>query len=126
MMGTSTCFVMIAARALAKSFMIAIWACTIAILYPKSNIIICAGTKGQAKLIISEKIKRELQNMSPALKNEIEGIYDSQNNQSVMFKNGSQIIVVTANDNSRGWRGTAVIYEEFRLIKKNILLILLY
>lgn len=120
-MGISTCFVMVAARALAKSFMIALWACTVAILYPKSNIIICSGTKGQAKLIISEKIKRELQNMSPALRNEIETISDSANNQSVTFKNGSQIIVVAASDNSRGWRGTAVIYEEFRLIKKNVI-----
>lgn len=121
LMGLSHSFVMVAARALAKSFMIAIWACTMAILYPNSQIVICSGTKGQAKLIITEKIKRELCGMSPALKKEIAAIKESVNEQRVDFHNGSSIIVVAANEYSRGHRGTAIIYEEFRLIDKHVI-----
>lgn len=121
LMGLSHCFVMVAARALAKSFMIAIWACTMAILYPSSQIIICSGTKGQAKLIITEKIKRELCGMSPVLKREIKSIKEAINEQRVDFHNGSSIIVVAANEFARGHRGTAIIYEEFRLIDKHVI-----
>ena len=52
--------VCIAARAAAKSYVIAIFACCEAILRPKSQIVIASGTLKQAKLIVSEKIEKEL------------------------------------------------------------------
>lgn len=52
---------------------------------------------------------------------EIERIRDNQNEIEVFFHNGSSIIVVPANDNARGHRATVMIYEEFRMILKNII-----
>ena len=67
MMGRSQLICIIASRACAKSFIIAIYLCCICIVKPYTKAILCSGTKGQAKLIVSEKIKNELMNMSPML-----------------------------------------------------------
>ena len=120
-MGISDLFVMIAARGAAKSFIIAIYSCCRAILYPGSKIVIASATRGQAKLIISSKIKSELMSVSPTLCREIEVIRVSTFETEVVFKNGSSIIVVTALDNSRGHRANVLILEEYRQIKQQIL-----
>jgi len=112
---------LIASRAAAKSYLIAIFACCKAILYPHSQIVIASGTKGQSKLIVSEKIKKELLRDSPILRKEISTIKDSNNDVEVIFKNGSSIVVVPATDNARGHRANIIIYEEFRMIKKEII-----
>ena len=83
-------------------------------------IVLASGTKGQSKLLVSEKIQKELMNMSPVLRNEILKIKDNQNEVVVYFKNHSTITVVTANDNARGYRSNVVVREEFRQIKKSI------
>ena len=111
----------VAARSAAKSFIIAIYSCKEAILRPGSRIVIASATKGQARLIVSEKIKKEILPNSPLLQEEIDTFKDSQNEIEVVFKNGSSIIVVTANDNARGHRATVMIYEEFRMIAKNVI-----
>lgn len=114
-------FLCVAARSAAKSWIIAVHACKEAILYPGSQIVIASATKGQARLIVSEKIDKLLKPRSPLLQAEIERIKDSQNEIEVVFRNGSSIIVVVANDNARGHRATTLIYEEFRMIKKEII-----
>lgn len=120
LMNLCTTFCMVASRASAKSYIIAIYACAKAVLYPGSKIVIASGTKGQSKLIVSEKIKNELMSKSYNLNNEIEKVIDNQNDVVVVFKNTSTIKVVPAAENARGNRGTVVIYEEFRQIEKKI------
>ncbi len=114
-------FMIIASRGSSKSFMIALYCIAVAILYPGSLIVIGAGTKKQANLIISEKIKKELYRKHPNIAREILDIKDSANEGEVFFHNGSSITVVPASDNARGYRSTLNIYEEFRLIDKNII-----
>ena len=114
-------FCIVAARSAAKTYLLAIYACKQAVLYPGSQIVIASATKGQARLIVSEKIEKELRPRSKLLDREIEKIKDSQNTIEVVFRNGSSIVVVTADDNARGHRATVMIYEEFRMIKKEII-----
>lgn len=113
--------VVVACRASAKSFIIAVFACAKAILQPKSLIVIASATKKQASLIVSEKIKKELMPKSPNLRREIIDIRAGANETEVIFRNGSSIVVVPATDNARGYRATCMIYEEFRMIKKDII-----
>ena len=120
LMGISQLIVIVACRAAAKSFIIALYACCKAIIKPGSKIVLGSATRGQSKLIISEKIKNELMNMSPALCREIKDIKDSANESIVYFKNGSTIKVFTANEFARGLRSTDAVREEFRQIDKNI------
>lgn len=120
LMGINNTFVCIASRASAKSFVIAIYACCKAILYPQSSIVLCSGTKNQAKLLVSEKIEKELCSWSPVLKREIKKIVTNNNNVEVIFHNGSKINVVVANDNARGYRATDIVREECRQIPKFI------
>ena len=120
LMGISQLIVIVACRAAAKSFIIALYACCKAIIKPGSKIVLGSATRGQSKLIISEKIKSELMNMSPALCKEIRDIKDSANESIVYFKNGSTIKVFTANEFARGLRSTDAVREEFRQIDKNI------
>ena len=120
LMGISQLIVIVACRAAAKSFIIALYACCKAIVKPGSKIVLGSATRGQSKLIISEKIKNELMNMSPALCKEIRDIKDSANESIVYFKNGSTIKVFTANEFARGLRSTDAVREEFRQIDKNI------
>lgn len=118
--GISDKICVIASRACAKSFIVALWACSRCILYPGSKVVLASATRGQSKLIVSEKIDRELCTMSPALKKEILTIKDNQNEIVVTFKNGSSIFVVTASDSARGVRSTAIIRDEYRLLNPDI------
>lgn len=120
LMGISQLIVIVASRAAAKSFIIALYACCKAIVKPNSRIVLGSATRGQSKLIISEKIKNELMNMSPALRKEIRDIKDSANESIVYFKNGSTIKVFTANQFARGLRSTDAVREEFRQIDKEV------
>ncbi len=110
----------IASRASAKSFMIAVFACAKAILYPGSLIVIASATKKQASLIVSEKIEKILMKTSPNLRREIKKITTNGNHTEVLFKNGSSITVVVGDDRARGYRSTMLIFEEFRQIKKSV------
>lgn len=88
-----------------------------AILYPNSNIVLASGTKGQAKLIITEKIF-SIYNNSPNLRREINEFKTSTNDCYVSFKNGSKITASTSGDSARGLRANILILDEFRLIPK--------
>jgi hypothetical protein len=120
LMGVCQFIVIIACRAAAKSFIIALYACCRCIVYPYSKIVLSSATKGQSKLIISEKIRNELMNMSPVLRKEIVKIKDNQNEVIVYFRSGSTIVVVPASENGRGYRSNVVVREECRQIDKKV------
>lgn len=100
-----------------KSFLIAVYCVIRAILYPNTNIVIASGTKGQARLIISEKIFA-LKNNSKNVEREIKEFKTSVNECYVAFKNGSKITAVTSGDSARGYRANILIVDEFRLLDK--------
>lgn len=120
LMGISKRIIVVASRASAKSFLIALYACCMAILYPGIQIVISASTKGQSRLIVSQKIKNELCSMSPVLRREIGKITDGLNDTSVTWRNGSLIKVVVANENARGNRSNVSIRDEFRMLDKKV------
>ena len=115
-MSWSRLVVVIASRAAAKSYIIAIYACCRAVLYPGSRIVLTSATRGQSQLIVSEKIKKELCDASPNLRREIAKISDNNNDVYVKFKNSSSIHTVTLSKNSRGNRSTVNVGEEAREI----------
>lgn len=121
LMFLSNFIVIIAARASAKSFIIAIYAVCKAILYPNSKIVLTSGTRGQSKLIVTEKIQQELWDKSPNLRREILRITSSQVEVMVKFKNGSSIETVTCSENALGHRSTVNVGEEAKTIDKAIL-----
>lgn len=120
MMGINNFIVVIASRASAKSFIIALYACCRCILYPNSMIVLSSATKGQSKLLVSEKIQKELMTISPILRKEILRVKDNQNEIIVYFRNHSTITVVPASENGRGYRSNVIVREEFRQIKKSV------
>lgn len=119
-MGISQFIAIIASRSAAKSFIIAVYACCTCIVKPYSKIVLASGTKGQAKLIVTEKIKNELMNMSSTLRREIATIKDNQNEVIIVFRNGSTITVVCAGESGRGHRSTSLLREEYRQIEKEV------
>lgn len=119
-MGEAAHICIIASRNAAKSFIIALYACCRAILYPGSKIVIGSATRGQSKLIVTEKIQNELMVWSKPLRDEIKNIVSNNQDTTVTFHNGSTIKIFTANDNARGLRSCVAIREEFRQIKKKI------
>lgn len=121
LMGISNFIVIIAARAAAKSFVIAIYACFRAVLYPNSSILPTSGTRGQSKLIVTKKIQTELMDRSPNLRREILKVTDNSNEVIVKFRNDSTIFTVTCNKNARGNRCTVDVGEEAREIDKTIM-----
>lgn len=116
-----TFIVLIAARASAKSYLIAIYAVCRSILYPNSRVVLTSGVRGQSKLIVTEKIQQELWNKSPTLRREIRQIKVSQNDVGVYFKCGSSIETVTCSDNALGHRSTVNVGEEAKTIVKSIM-----
>lgn len=121
LMGKTNRGMIIGSRGISKSFIIAIFACCKAILEPGSIIVIASPTRGQSALILKEKIQGELCRMSPVLAKEIKEIKINQGEGICIFHNTSRIIVVTASENSRGYRSNCNIYEEKAKISKNVI-----
>lgn len=112
-------FMFIASRGLGKTYLTAIFCCVRCILYPETKIIIASGQRTQAIEVIT-KIVNELMPKSPNLKYEIEKYILNTQDSSIMFKNGSWISVVTANDGARSKRSNIIIVDEFRLVPQEI------
>lgn len=112
-------FMYFAARGQGKSYLIAIFCVIRCILFPQTMIVVASGTKGQAKLIITQKIEKELMQY-PNIAREIKMIKSNNNQVMVLFHNGSTIEAVTSNDNARGYRAQILIADEFRMIKEDI------
>ena len=116
----STLGYIVASRAAAKSWIIALWALTRAVLYPQSKVVICAKTLKQGSLILSEKLTSMIDNY-PNVAREIDSITTNANLSLAVFKNGSTIKVVPSSENARGNRANYIIVEESRLVPKDIL-----
>lgn len=114
-------FMFIATRGIGKSYITALYACSRAILYPNTLIVIVAGSKKQAGLIVTHKIALELQNASFNLRKEIKKINTSASETYVEFHNGSRIDVIAGTDRARGYRANLIIYDEFRLIDDDVI-----
>lgn len=112
-------FMYFASRGQGKSWIIAVFCCAQCILKPGTKIILASGTKGQAKLIITQKIDKDLKLNYPNLAREIKEIKTGANECVVIFQNGSTIEAVTSTDNARGYRGNILILDEFRMIKED-------
>ena len=110
-MNLSPLVVLICARAIAKSYITSVFACAICVLYPNSKVVITAKLKKTGKMLVSEKIQKELMTNSPNLCREIKDIKTSQNEVEVIFHNGSSIIVTPCNDDARGIRSTVLITD---------------
>lgn len=115
----STLAYIVASRAAAKTFIIAIWAMTLAVLYPGMKIKVCSKTLKQAGLIV-KKIE-ELKQDHPNVNREIDKITTNQNSYICTFHCGSAIEAVPSSDTARGNRASYIIIEESRLVPKNIL-----
>lgn len=119
MMFFSTSFVFIAARGLGKTYLSAVYCVCRAILYPGTRICIASGTRGQA-INVLEKIIHELKPISAELRAEINEKETKINgtNAQIVFFNTSVIKVVTASDSARGNRCNVLLLDEYRLISK--------
>lgn len=131
MMGVSQEFMAIATRGSSKSFLAGLSSLVCFCLYPYSEIVITSSTIPQASKLVEKKIRDELiKKLSPYLlyMYEKEYIVITKSNTSdggaytIENKlNGSTISVLACLESSRGARSTLNIYEEARLLKKNII-----
>lgn len=120
LMSTRDSYVAIASRAASKTWLLAVLALARAVLYPNSEIVIVSSTKAQAGIIIEDKIKSLYDNY-PNVRREIKSLTFNLNKWQADFWNGSVIKIVASRESSRGRRSTFTIYEEFRLIDKEVL-----
>lgn len=116
-----TFVVIIASRASAKSFIIAVYIVARSILYPGSKVVITSAKREQAMLVLTEKIDKELYARSPNLQREMAPVMSSQADTRAKFYNGSEIVVVTCNARSRGHRSTVNVEEESRELDKKVI-----
>ncbi len=110
----------VASRAAAKTWIIAVWSLTLAVLYPGIRIIVCAKTLKQGGILLSEKLT-SLRDTYPNVAREITKITCNANTYEAIFACGSTIKVVASSESSRGNRANYIIAEEARLIPKEIL-----
>jgi hypothetical protein len=116
----STLAYIVASRAASKSWIIAVWSLTLAVLYPGIKIIVCAKTIKQGSIIIGEKLT-SLRDAYPNVAREIRSITCNANVNEAQFICGSSIKVVPSSESSRGNRANYIIVEESRLVPKEIL-----
>lgn len=116
-MGISEMTCIVASRGVSKSFVTALYACCYCLTHPYGQFLIAAATKGQANLIIEEKIERELCSISPVLAKEILKFKKSNQEMICLFRNGAYVKVVTAGESARGNRSNELLREEFRQIE---------
>lgn len=109
----------VAARATSKTFIIAIWAMTLCVLYPGIKVLTCSKTLKQGSLIVG-KIK-ELQQQYPNVAREISSLTINANGAEVNFICGSYIKAVPSSESARGNRANYIIIEESRLVSTQIL-----
>lgn len=110
---------LITSRGLGKSWLIALYCCCRAILYPGQKIVVSCETKEQSRRLIREKIVNELMDSSPNLRKEINPreIKIGTNESYVKFKNGSTIIAINASETTRGLRAHILVVDEYVQIK---------
>lgn len=112
-------------RAFSKSFLAVLIMMIRCILFPGAHLFYTAGGKEQASSILSDKVA-DICDKIPAFKNEIDwtrggGTTVSKDHCKYVFKNGSDIENVAANERSRGRRKHAGVLEECVGIDQKIL-----
>jgi hypothetical protein len=120
MLNNSNIAYIVASRAIGKSWIIAVWALTLAVLYPGMQVVICAKTIKQGGLILSDKLK-SLQDKYSNVAREITKITTNSNEYKAYFNCGSTIEVVSASVNSLGHRANYIIVEESKLVPREII-----
>ena len=110
----------VASRASSKTWIIAVWCLTLAVLYPGIKIVICSKTLKQGGLILSEKIT-SLMSSHTNVSREVRTITTNSNIYECIFHCGSTIKVVPSGENARGGRSNYTVIEESRLVPKDIL-----
>lgn len=120
MMFYSNYFCYIASRGQGKSFLIAIFSACRCILYPDTQICVCAKARSQS-INVLEKITTILMPNSANLRLEIKDYSTKGQDVYIEFRNGSRIKVVTANDNARSNRSNIIIVDEFRMVDLDII-----
>ena len=119
-LGICQLLVIIACRAAAKSFIIAMFAVCYCGTHPNGEVVLTAKRKKQAREMVTKKIQNELMSRSVNLRNEIKEIKDNQGEICVIFYNNARITVIIANDDSRGARSNVAVREEFRQIAESV------
>ena len=110
----------VASRAAAKTWIIAVWTLTLAVLYPGIKVVACSKTIKQGALILSDKLSA-LRTTYPNVAREIEDIVTNSNINVATFHNGSTIRTLPSSDSARGARANYILIEESRLVPKQIL-----
>lgn len=124
--GVSQVWFGIASRGISKTFISALAAMIYALLYPNAEVHITSSTINQAKKMVQEKMDRELcGKLSPILKymkdNKMIVFHYGQDEIRVDFFNNSHIWVDPADEQARGARSCFNIYEEARIVPKNVI-----
>lgn len=111
-------------RAYSKSFLSILILMIRCILYPGSHLFVTTGGKEQAAGIAREKAE-EICKLIPGIKNEIDwsrgATKASKNMVEYIFKNGSKLDIMAAQQSSRGKRATGGLMEECILIDQQLL-----
>lgn len=126
LMGISNVFYMMCGRGLSKTFLAALGGFIKCLLYPHSEVVLTATTIKTAKKMVKNKMEDELcDRFSPKLKwmkeqGLIKFKYDTEEIRVDFLFNGSWILILPETDSSRGERANTLIFEECRLLKKNM------
>lgn len=111
-------------RAYSKSFLSVLVLMIRCVLYPGSHLFVTTGGKEQAAGIAREKAE-EICKLIPGMKNEIDwsrgATKASKNMVEYIFKNGSKLDIIAAQQSSRGKRATGGLMEECILIDQTLL-----
>lgn len=121
-------FMFWAARSLGKTYLTALFCVVRCILFPGTKICVASATRSQANEVL-QKITEDFMKLhdwgSDLLKREIESWTVGSNKAEINFRNGSWIKVVTASDTGRGARANVLLLDEFRMIDKNTITLVL-
>lgn len=111
-------------RAYSKSFLSVLILMLRCVLFPGAHLFVTTGGKEQAAGIAREKAE-ELCKLIPGLRNEIDwsrgASKASKNMVEYIFKNGSKLDIMAAQQSSRGKRATGGLVEECILVDQTIL-----
>lgn len=111
-------------RAYSKSFLSVLILMIRCVLFPGAHLFVTTGGKEQAAGIAREKAE-ELCKLIPGLKNEIDwsrgASKASKNMVEYIFKNGSKLDIMAAQQSSRGKRATGGLVEECILVDQTVL-----
>ena len=111
-------------RAYSKSFLSVLVLMLRCVLYPGSHLFVTTGGKEQAAGIAREKAE-EICKLIPGMRNEIDwsrgASKASKNMVEYIFKNGSKLDIMAAQQSSRGKRATGGLMEECILIDQTLL-----